>query len=132
MLNSKTACELVRSLPDVTEKRHFESDGFYANKRIFATVWHDKKQVNVRLSLSQQRVFLEADGEALIEIPNAWGKQGWTTIQLEFIDRAFFMQILKAAWESSAKKFSHGPPGSRKPVARKKAVKKSKRQKSVK
>jgi hypothetical protein len=104
VLSSKSACEIARALPNVSEKDHFGSDAFYANKRIFATVWHNKNQVNVRLTPSQQKTFLETDGEALIEIENAWGKQGWTTVQLDFVDRKLFTEVVKAAWESSAMK----------------------------
>lgn len=109
MLSGKIACEIARRLPSVSEKDHFGSDAFYANKRIFATVWHSKNQVNVRLSPDQQRSFLEMDGEALVEIPNAWGGQGWTTVCLEFVERQLFTEVLKAAWETSAVKFSRTP-----------------------
>jgi hypothetical protein len=125
MLSSKMACEIARSLPNVSEKDHFGSDAFYANKRIFATVWHNKNQVNLRLSPEQQYSFLEKDGEAFIEIPNAWGGQGWTTVQLEFIDRALFAAAAKAAWETSAIKFSRTPASKSSPKKTAKKKRKS-------
>lgn len=101
MLTTRMACDMARSLPEVTEKDHFGSDAFCANKRIFATVWHDKNEVNLMLSPVQQRHFLEIDGEGFTEIDNAWGKQGATKVQLEFVDRNQFAEALKLAWEYS-------------------------------
>ncbi len=101
MISSKAACDVIRKLSDITEKDPFGSDAFYANKRIFATVWHNENKVNVRLTLELQRKFLETDGEAFSEIDNAWGRQGWTTVQLEFVDKGLFSDAVQAAWESS-------------------------------
>ncbi len=105
-INSKTACDVIRKLPYISEKDHFGSDAFSANKRIFATVWHDKNKVNIRLTPDLQRKFLETDGEAFNEIDNSWGRQGWTIVQLEFIDRNLFSDAVQAAWESSGIKVS--------------------------
>ena len=80
----------------------FGSDAFYANKRIFATVWHDKNEVNLRLSPEEQRHFLVQDGEGFVEIDNAWGRQGWTTVQLEFVDPKLFEEALYSAWKHSS------------------------------
>ena len=41
------------------------------------------------------------DGEGFVEIDNAWGRQGWTTANLEFLDREQFAAALKAAWQNS-------------------------------
>ena len=109
MISSKTACEIIRKLSDISEKDHFGSDAFYANKRIFATVWHNENKVNVRLTPELQRQFLETDGEAFEEIDNAWGRQGWTTIQLEFVDKSLFSDAINAAWNYSAIKTKSKP-----------------------
>lgn len=120
MISSKIACEVIRKLSsDVSEKDHFGSDAFYANKRIFATVWHKENKVNIRLTPDLQRKFLETDGEAFSEIDNAWGRQGWTTVQLEFVDKGLFSDAVQAAWDSSNIKSSRTPKTSSKPTAAK-------------
>lgn len=96
---------MANSLEGVTEKEHFGSYGFYAHKRMFATFWKGKNQVNLRLSREDQKRFLE-EPEAFEEIPNAWGKQGWTTVLLEFIDRDSFKDALKSAWKASKRSVS--------------------------
>ena len=92
---------MARALEGVTEKDHFGSDAFVANKRIFATVWHDKNEVNLMLSSEQQRHVLAIDGEGFAEIDNAWGRAGATKAQLDFVDRKDFARALKLAWEHS-------------------------------
>jgi hypothetical protein len=42
--------------------------------------------------------------DAFSEIENSWGRQGWTTINLKFIDKNLFEKALKAAWVFSAEK----------------------------
>ena len=102
MLSYKAAIQIAHSLEGVTEKDHFGSDAFYANKRIFATFWPNKNEVNLRLNPIDQNQYLE-EPEAFQEIKNAWGKQGWTIVSLDFVSRDSFSSALKAAWRHSAK-----------------------------
>ena len=103
-MNSKLVCELAKSLPGVTVKNHFGSDAFYADKRSFVTVWHEKNEISLRLNIRQQQEFLEKGGEAFAEIDNAWGRQGWTKVYLEFVKKRALEEALKSAWENSANK----------------------------
>jgi hypothetical protein len=57
--------------------------------------------VNLRLTPEQQRSFVEIDGEGFREIDNAWGRQGWTTANLEFLDADQFTAALRVAWRNS-------------------------------
>ena len=109
MLSSKVACQIGGDLPGVTGRDHFGGDGLYVNKRIFATVWHDKGEVNVRLNPEQQQSFVAKKATAFSPVPNAFGRQGWTTIKLAFVDRKLFTQALKAAWENAALKPARSP-----------------------
>jgi hypothetical protein len=101
MLTAKLACDLAHALPDVTVKDHFGSDAFRTPGGIFATVWHATRTVNLRLTPEQQRRFVEIDGEGFREIDNAWGRQGWTTASLEFLDADQFTAALRVAWQNS-------------------------------
>lgn len=101
-LNTRTACEMARALEGVTEKDHFGSDAFVAFGRIFATVWHDKNEVNLMLSQELQRQVLSIDGEGFAQIDNAWGRAGATKAQLDFVDSKDFAWALKLAWDHAA------------------------------
>lgn len=131
MLTSKTACSMTRKLADVTEKDHFGGDGFYANKKIFATVWHEKQQANLKLSPALQVLFSGRAPNAIAPVENAWGRQGWTMFRLSLVDKSLFEEALRAAWVASAiTKSSSGRNVAPKKSARKRPI--SKPQKSQK
>ncbi len=97
---------MARSYAGVSEKNHFGSDAFVANGRIFATVWADKKEVNLMLNQEQQRAFLLRDeSEGFRPIENAWGKNA-INVQLESVDADIFWEALQTAWTESAHKRS--------------------------
>ena len=108
MVSTKQACEMARTLEGISEKDHFGSDAFVANKRIFATVWHDRNEVNLILNREQQRRYLSVDGEGFAEIDNAWGRAGATKVQLAYVGREDFVQALRSAWQHSAVKRTWG------------------------
>jgi len=101
-VNIVQAEKLLRALPGITEKDHFGGDAFCANKRIFATAWHDKNTVNVRLTPESQQRFIKRDRKAFEQIDNAWGRQGWTTIHLDAVKAKDYRAALSAAFISSA------------------------------
>ncbi len=103
-MTTQQAAQRAKTLEGVIKKEHFGSEAFVANGRMFATVWHDQEKVNLRLSSQDQRKFLISDGEAFEKIDNAWGKQGWTCVNIKFIEVAQFMEALKCAWIYSAQK----------------------------
>lgn len=103
-MTSQLACELIRKLADVREKDHFGSDAFSTGKRMFATVWHENQSANLRLSPELQHHFLSQDGEAFSAIDNAWGRQGWTRVHLQFVAQDQFLAALNAAWAHAPNK----------------------------
>lgn len=103
-MTSRRALELAKQLPGVTIKDHFGSDAFSANGRTFLTIWHREKKANLRFSKEQQTHFLSLDGDGFSEIDNGWGRQGWTSVNLEFVSPEEFSAALRAAYEYSAVK----------------------------
>jgi hypothetical protein len=110
MLSGKIAHKIAQELPGVSEKDHFGGNGFYVNKRIFATLWPDKNEVNARLNPDQQKAFVAKKPKAFAAVPNAFGQQGWTTITLAAVDKKLFTQALQAAWENGALKSPRASP----------------------
>lgn len=103
------ALKFLRTLPETTVQDHWGSDAFKAHGRIFATVWHDKNQVNLRLSIDEQERFAKQDADAIVPIDNAWGRQGWTTVRLEACSKRLFEQAAKAAFALSKFKNPNAP-----------------------
>jgi hypothetical protein len=83
----------------VVEQPHFEKSSFRINKKIFLTLDVARKRGCVKLSAIDQDVFSAMQKEVIYPVPNAWGKQGWTFIELKDINIAVFRDILGAAYE---------------------------------
>lgn len=103
-MNSSQAYKIAEKLNGTTVSDHFGSEAFAANGRNFLTIWHETNSANVRLSLGDQKKFLDLGGDAFVEIDNAWGRQGWTKIQLEFVEKADLEKAIHAAYVYSATK----------------------------
>jgi hypothetical protein len=86
------------TLDDVVEQPHFEKSSFRINKKIFLTLDVARKRGCVKLSVIDQDVFSAMQKEVIYPVPNAWGKQGWTFIELQEIKMAVFRDIMGAAY----------------------------------
>lgn len=124
-MNTKLAYSLASALPNVTIKDHFGSDAF-STKRMFLTLWSDSNKASIRLSPEKQQEFLSIDGEGFTAIDNAWGRMGWTSVNLEYVDKADFKAALEFAWSFSQ------TTTAKKAKTKKLATKKSKRPKNKK
>jgi predicted DNA-binding protein (MmcQ/YjbR family) len=96
--------KLVLSLPGTEEKPHFNRAAFHANKRIFASLLEEKKQVNVMLSPIDQSVFCAFDKTVIYPVPNKWGLQGATTIELTKVKKSMLKDALTMAYNKTLKK----------------------------
>lgn len=86
------------SLSEVTEEPHFEKIAFKVKKKIFLTHNHAKNRVCVKLSESDQDLFSLADNTIVYAVPNKFGKQGWTLIELEKVNEALLIDAIKTAY----------------------------------
>lgn len=85
--------KLALSMPETTEESHFEKTSFRVKNKIFATYDDHLNQACIKLSEKDQDVFSRIDKTAIYPVPNKWGKQGWTIIQLDQVNE----DILKDA-----------------------------------
>lgn len=102
MVTISTARALALSLPEATEKSHFETPDFRVRNKIFATLHKDKKRMVVKLSLVDQSVFSSFDKDVMYPIPNGWGRQGWTFIELSKVKKPMLTDALTTAWKTVA------------------------------
>ncbi len=92
--------KLALSFPDTSEQPHFEKSSFRVGKRIFATYDEKNNRACLKLSEIDQDVFSVFDKTIIYPVPNKWGKQGWTLVELSKINVAMFKNALtKAYWE---------------------------------
>jgi hypothetical protein len=98
MIDMGTLRQIALSLPEATEEPHFEKTSFRVNKKIFATAVPEHNRATVKLSPADQDIFCTFDSTVIYPVPNKWGQQGWTHINLQSVKEEMLTEILKAAY----------------------------------
>jgi hypothetical protein len=95
-----TAADLRRAalaLEGTAEAPHFDRAAFKA-ARIYVTLAPDGKTANFKFTPEEQEFKCMLAPQAFAPIPNAWGRQGWTTATLSKLSKAELQDALKIAW----------------------------------
>jgi predicted DNA-binding protein (MmcQ/YjbR family) len=104
MVSIKTFRALALSFPETSEQPHFKKTSFRVGKKIFATYHEKNNSVCIKLSEIDQDVFSSYNNEIIYAVPNKWGKQGWTLIELKAVSKAIFIDAIKMAYNEVAPK----------------------------
>ena len=96
--------QMALSFPDTAEMPHFEKPSFRVKKKIFATLSVEKKLACLKLSPVDQSVFCAYDKTIIYPVPNKWGKQGWTFVDLKKIRKTMLKDALSTAYQETIKK----------------------------
>lgn len=94
---------IALSFAGTTEAPHFERAAFKA-VRIYATLAADGLSANLAFTPEEQEFKCLLAPEAFRAIPNAWGRQGWTTLTLAAVSEAELQSALDMAWKHGAAK----------------------------
>jgi len=89
--------KLALSLEGTTTHPHFERTAFKV-RRIYATLAGDGLSLNVKLTPDEQAFKTMLAPDIYTAIPNGWGRQGWTTIDLARIGTEELEAVLRMAW----------------------------------
>lgn len=92
---------IALSLPEVTEKPHFDRAAFRVNVaggRIFVTLASDGETANLMLSREEQDMLCTAEPDIFKPVPNKWGEKGATIIVLARADMLTLKSGLVMAW----------------------------------
>ena len=98
MITPEEAKAMALSFEGSDEKPHFERTAFTVNKKIFATISLKDKTLNLRFTPQAQFIFCPPQSDVIFPIPNAWGKQGWTTINLNKANKKLVKSALEEAY----------------------------------
>lgn len=90
------------AFPETQEAPHFEKTSFRVGGKIFATINELARTATVKLNAADQDIFCLADKAAVYAVPNKWGKQGWTIVELSKIKSDLLRQLLVCAYCSVA------------------------------
>lgn len=98
MITIETLRKLAFSFPEVEESPHFEKTSFRVKKKIFATYSASENTATIKLSLEDQDVFSSGKDNSIYPVPNAWGKQGWTIIEMNSVNEDLFKDAITTAY----------------------------------
>jgi hypothetical protein len=93
-----TFTRMALALPQAEELPHFEKTSFRVGKKIFATLDIAAQRACVKLSAVDQSVFCAYDPKAIFPVPNKWGQQGWTFIDLTAVHPDMCADALTTAY----------------------------------
>jgi predicted DNA-binding protein (MmcQ/YjbR family) len=98
MVSTNEVTAWALAYPESVQLPHFEKTSFRVNKKIFATLDTTKQRAVLKLSEVDQSVFCDYDKTIMYPVPGAWGKQGWTIVELKKIRKAMFRDALQQAY----------------------------------
>ncbi len=87
-------------MPDVVQQPHFHKASFRVKKKIFATLDVNNKKLVVKLSAIDQSVFCGYNSNIVYPVSGAWGKQGWTFIELPKVRKSICRDAIETAYHS--------------------------------
>ncbi len=91
--------KLALSFPDTSEQPHFEKPSFRVKDKIFATYWEKDNRAMLLLSPVDQSAFCSIGKNIFFPVPNAWGKQGATFVELKKVRKDMFNDAVKTSYE---------------------------------
>lgn len=97
MVSIENFRKMILLFDHIEELPHFEKTSFRVHKKIVATLNVKAKRVVVKLSEIEQSVFSAFDKTIIYPANGAWGKQGWTIIELDKVKK----EVLKDAIQTS-------------------------------
>jgi hypothetical protein len=109
MLTLRTIQSIALSFPDTDEQLHYdpasnEIRSFRVHKKTFATLNLQMKRCTLKFDKEFQDIFVTLGKGKIYAVPNAWGRYGWTTIELKDMKKEFFKDTLLIAWRCVAPK----------------------------
>jgi len=92
--------QIALSMHGAMEGAHMKHPDFRANGRIFATLDAEDKTGGLKLSPEEQRELMRSSPGTFVPAAGAWGRQGWTKVQLAAADEGTVRGALTLAWQN--------------------------------
>ena len=96
--------KVALSLPEVEERSHFGKPDFRVRNKIFAGLSSDGRVANLKLSSDVQAQVLALTSSAFRPCEGAWGRSGWTYVELALADVRQLEPLVELAWQLIAPK----------------------------
>lgn len=96
--------KMAMNFPEAEEKPHFEKTSFRIKGKIFATFNISTEIATLKFSMVDQSVFCDMGKLQIYPVPNKWGKQGWTHLEVNKLDNMIIQDALTASFKLVAPK----------------------------
>ncbi len=97
MVSNAVFRTLALQLENCSEAPHFEKTSFRTKNKVFATLDEKSKKAVIKLDAIHQAVYSAFDKSVIYPVAGAWGKQGWTTIDLRKVRKDLLKDALSVA-----------------------------------
>lgn len=98
MISATSFRKIANSFDQVSEEPHFNKTSFRIKGKIFATLDQTSNQATLKLSVADQSVYCLIRPVFAAPATGAWGKQGWTRIDLTLVPRQIVAEALTKAY----------------------------------
>lgn len=99
MVKPEEVKTIALSFEGSDERPHFERTAFTVKKKIFATISFKDRTLNIRFTPQVQMIFCPPGSDVIFAISNGWGRQGWTTIDLDKANKKLVKSALEEAYK---------------------------------
>jgi hypothetical protein len=93
---------LALMLPETVAGAHSGNPDFRIGGRVFATLWVEEDRVVLRLAPEDQATLSAAEPDLFTPLDGAWGRRGWTNLDLDLCPEETLRTALVAAWRRTA------------------------------
>jgi YjbR len=100
MLTADDFRDAALSLDGTIEGAHMGHADFRANGRIFASLDAEEATGNIKLTPEEQHEMMRAHPKMFTPAAGAWGRQGWTVVQLRAADEPSVRGAVLLAWQN--------------------------------
>lgn len=92
--------KLVLAFPEVEEGAHHNPGirAFKVKKKVFATLNIAENRCCLKFTPVDQYAFCSFDAMVIYPVPNKWGKQGWTLVNLGKVKKEILNDALTTAY----------------------------------
>ncbi|MBK6343508.1 MAG: MmcQ/YjbR family DNA-binding protein [Flavobacteriales bacterium] len=104
-MDAAAARDLLLTLPGVAEHAHFDKQAFRGRtpkgkaSRIFLTLWVEENRAVLMLDQELQAEWHARHPQVFFPIPNKWGEQGATFVELARCSEAHFRESVAVAMQ---------------------------------
>ena len=97
--------KVALSFPEAIELAHMHHPDFRVGGKIFATLgYRGKESAVVKLTPDQQKEFVRRHSRVFQPVNGAWGRRGYTMVNLPAAKIDIVREALAAAWRNTAPK----------------------------